>query len=135
MERTMEIPHQGWSDYFASLSRRALNHPIRVEVESGELGAQELVRALPLVEIEVETKGSEMGDIELTLGSERQDFMHRIAAPAQVYLKIDEDGNLECLSIEDHHGERTLLFFEGDIGVPAWPHSSGQEAEPPAQGL
>ncbi|ATB41774.1 hypothetical protein CYFUS_007244 [Cystobacter fuscus] len=134
MERTTEIPPQGWFNYFAGLSRRALSHPVRVEVESVQMGAQELVRALPLLGIDVEPRGSELGSIEFTLGDEHQDFLHRIARPVQVYLKIDDNGDLDCLAIEDRSGTRTLLFFEkGD--VPAWAHPSIQEAEPPAPGL
>jgi hypothetical protein len=99
-----------------------------------EVGAQELVHALPLLGIDVEPRGSGLGDIELTLGDERQDFLHRISRPVQVYLKIDEHGDLDCLAIEDRSGARTLVFFVGG-GVPAWAHPSIQEAEPPALGL
>ncbi len=134
MERTTEIPPQGWLNYFAGLSRRALSHPVRVEVESMQMGAQELVHALPLLGIDVEPRGSELGAIEITLGDEDQDFLHRIARPVQVYLKIDDNGDLDCLCIEDRSGTRTLLFFENG-GVSAWAHPSIQEAEPPALGL
>jgi len=134
-QRTTEIPPQGWLNYFEGLSKRALSHFIRVEVENQEMGAQELVRELPLLGIEVESKGSDLGNIEITLGNERQEFTHRIADPVRVYLKINEDGDLDCLAIEDRSGSKTLLFFEGGLGVPAWARPEGQEPEPPSMGM
>lgn len=73
MKRTMELPRQGWSLYFEGLSRRALNQPLRIQVEDRELGDQALSQAQPLVEIELETKGSEMGAIEYHRGRRAAD--------------------------------------------------------------
>jgi uncharacterized protein DUF5335 len=118
MGRTIEIPRETWAVYFDNLNKRALREPVRIEVENRDIGDQELTRRLPLVEIDLETKGSEAGDIEVTVGDERREFMHHIDNAVRVYLKVDDDGNIDCLAIEDQDNGKTLLFFEGS-GVPA----------------
>lgn len=118
MGRTIEIPRQTWAVYFDNLNERALSTPIRLEVENRDIGDQEMTRRLPLVGIDLETKGSEAGDIEVTVGNERQEFMHHIDNPTRVYLKVDDDGNIDCMEIEDQDNGKTLVFFEGS-GVPA----------------
>lgn len=119
MGRTIEIPRETWAVYFDNLNQRALSTPIRIEVENRDIGDQELTRRLPLVGIELETKGSEQGDIEVTVGSEGQELMHPIDNPVRVYLQVDDGGNIACLEIEDQDNGKTLIFFEGS-GVPAW---------------
>ena len=132
MERTMEIPRQGWFVYFQDLGKRALNHPVRVEVDDLDVGDQALARAPPLLGIELEKKGSGRGDIELLLGDERQEFLHRIEEAEHVYIMMNEGGDLECLSIQDRAGGKTLVFFEGEVGVSAWERTeSGQADEAP----
>ncbi|WNG55184.1 hypothetical protein F0U59_10640 [Archangium gephyra] len=118
MGRTIEIPRETWAVYFDNLSKRALNEPVRIEVENRDIGDQEMTRKLPLVGIDLETKGSEAGAIEVSVGDERRELMHRIDNAVRVYLKIDDDGNIDCLAIEDQDDGKTLLFFEGS-GVPA----------------
>ena len=118
MGRTIEIPRETWAVYFDNLSKRALNEPVRIEVENRDIGDQEMTRKLPLVGIDLDTKGSEAGAIEVSVGDERRELMHRIDNAVRVYLKIDDDGNIDCLEIEDQDDGKTLLFFEGS-GVPA----------------
>ncbi|OJT20632.1 hypothetical protein BO221_32135 [Archangium sp. Cb G35] len=118
MGRTIEIPRETWAVYFDNLSKRALNEPVRIEVENRDIGDQEMTRKLPLVGIDLETKGSEAGAIEVSVGDERRELMHRIDNAVRVYLKIDDDGNIDCMEIEDQDDGKTLLFFEGS-GVPA----------------
>ncbi|HYO51417.1 DUF5335 family protein [Archangium sp.] len=118
MGRTIEIPRQTWTVYFDGLNKRALGQPIRIEVENRDIGDQEMVRRLPLLGFDLETKGSEAGDMEVTVGDERQEFMHHIDDPTRVYLLVDDEGNIDCIEIEDQDDGKTLIFFEGS-GVPA----------------
>lgn len=118
MGRTIEIPRETWAVYFDNLSKRALSAPIRLEVENRDIGDQEMTRRLPLVGLDLEMKGSEAGDIEVTVGDERRELMHHIDNPVRVYLKVDDDGNIDCMEIEDQDDGKTLIFFEGS-GVPA----------------
>jgi hypothetical protein len=133
MGRTIEIPRETWAVYFDNLNKRALNEPVRIQVENRDIGDQELTRRLPLVGIDLETKGSEAGDIEVTVGDERRELLHHIDNAVRVYLKVDDDGNIDCLEIEDGDNGKTLLFFVGS-GVPAHVQqgSRGSEASAPS---
>ena len=134
MGRTIEIPRQSWGVYFDSLNKRALSTPIRIEVENRDIGDQEMTRKLPLVGIDLETKGSEAGDLEVTVGNERQEFMHHIDVPTRVYVKSDDEGNIDCIEIEDRDNGKTLIFFEGATGVPVEFMEGTRGFEEPAAG-
>jgi len=127
MAYTVEIPRRSWFAYFEYLSERASNHPLRLEVEDGHGGSWRMARALPLVGIDAETQ--EMGTLEVTVGSLRRESTHRIEDPVHVHLVMDDAGNLECIRIEDRHGARSLLFFEGEEPVPAWFHADSPGAQ------
>jgi hypothetical protein len=133
MGRTIEIPRQHWVVYFDSLSKRAVGRPIRIEVENRDLGDQELTRSLPLVGIDLEVKGSEAGDLEVTVGETGRELMHHIDGPRRVYLKVEDSGNIDCLAIQDAENGMTLLFFEGG-GVPAEFEQGSLGFEQPAPG-
>jgi len=131
MGRTIEIPKQQWHVYLDNLNKRALGQPIRVEVENREIGDQVMTRQLPLVGIDLDMKGSEAGSIEVTVGDERQELSHVIEDPMRVYLKVNDDGNIDCMEIEDQDNGKTLIFFEGS-GVPVQfqPDTLGAAVEP-----
>lgn len=131
MARTIEIPREGWAGYLERLSRRGQTHPIRIEVQNRDIGDQEMVRKLPLVGIELETKGSDQGEIEVTVGDSRGQFTHNIDEPARMHLKVDDAGNMECLEIEDQGGGKTLVFFERHPGLPAGQELGGYEEHAP----
>lgn len=135
MGRTIEIPRQDWFPYFESLNKRALGQPVHVEVENREIGDQELSRTLPLVGIELEKKGSEAGDIEVTVEDEQHDeLMHHVDNPTRVWLLVDDNGNIDSMDIEDQDGGKTLIYFEGKRRVPAQFQQGAQGIEQPASG-
>jgi hypothetical protein len=119
MARTIEIPRENWAVYFERLGRQAQAYPVRLEVENEDIGDQEMARRLPLVGIALETKGSEVGDLEVTVGDADQNFMHHIDDPRRVYLKVEDSGNIDCIEIEDGANGKTLIFFERHPGLPA----------------
>jgi hypothetical protein len=135
MAYTVEIPKREWFSYFELLSERAQSHPVRMEVESSQLGEQPIGERLPLIGIDVETKGPGSGSIEITVGTLRQEFMHHIAEPANIFLMMDDDGNIRCICIDADEDGKTLLFFEGEERVPAWFHSEAAHAEEHMSGL
>ncbi|ATB31266.1 DUF5335 family protein [Melittangium boletus] len=135
MAYTVEIPKQEWFSYFELLSERAVSHPVRISVEASELGDQILNRRLPLMGIDVETKGPSSGSIEVTLGDMHQEFMHHVDAPTQVFLMMDDSGNIDCICMMSDDESKTLLFFEGEEKVQAWYHSEQAKAEEHMSGL
>lgn len=121
MAQTPDIPilKEKWPDFLQMLASELLDHPIRVEVENGELGDQEMGDLLPMRDLEFEKKGSERGNIELTVGSERGDLRHRIEHPSRIYVRLNGAGEVECIAIEGQGGDKTLIYFEHLPALPA----------------
>lgn len=120
MERTREIPRAQWHPYLDRLSRAAVDHPIRIEVENRDIGDQELGTFLPLNGIEVDPKGSEAGDIEISVQSEPKGMLsHYIDAPQRLYIEETEAGELLCMEVEERAGGKTLIYFQRPIALPA----------------
>lgn len=118
MANTIEIPRENWAVCFERLGRQAQTYPVRIEVENQDIGDQEMARRLPLVGIDLETKGSEVGDIEVTVGDADQNFMHHIDGPTRVYLMVNDSGNIDCIEIEDGAEGKTIIFFDKQPGLP-----------------
>ncbi len=135
MANTIEIPRESWAVYFERLGKQAQAYPVRLEVENRDIGDQEMARKLPLVGIDLERKGSQVGDIEVTVGDAGENFMHHIEEPARVYLKVDDAGNIDCVEIEDAADGKTFIFFERYPGLPATTLSESRVGhEEPAPG-
>lgn len=112
MHHTREIPRERWADYLLLLSTVERDQQVRIQAEGPELGDQPVAWNLPLVEIFVEEKGSEEGAIEVTVGHPGEEFTHRIARPVHVWAEESDNGELECLDIEDEDHVKTLIYFE-----------------------
>jgi hypothetical protein len=109
---TREIPKPNWGHYLQALGNHKAYQPVRVQVESEDLGAQPLADGLPLVGISIEAKGSHKDAIELTLGSPGEgDFTHMIDEPSHLWVEEDEGGEVQAIDIEGPGRVKTLIFF------------------------
>jgi hypothetical protein len=110
-----EIPRGQWTAFFDSFSLQHEGWIVRVEVQHGA-DSQLLVRALPLVGIAVDLKGSETGSLLITLGKTPEDhWRHRIVAPARIRLKETQAGAVEGVEIAATGGETTLVQFRAAV--------------------
>ncbi|MBF5043126.1 hypothetical protein FGE12_12075 [Aggregicoccus sp. 17bor-14] len=121
MQRTREIPREGWAAYLAGLSRHEHGHRVRIELESEGLGAQHFAEQMPLRDIRWEARGSEAGAICVQVGRDDEELTHWIGAPTRVYAEESDDGELGCLDIEAEPQGKTLIFFEPAEAEP-WMH-------------
>lgn len=109
-----EIPRGQWTAFFESFSLQHEGWIVRVETHGAD--SQLLVRALPLVGIAVDLKGSEAGSLLITLGKTPEDhWRHRIVAPARVRLKETQAGAVEAVEIASTGGETTLVQFRSAV--------------------
>lgn len=107
-----EIPREEWASYLAGISRKGATQWVRVESIDAETGDQPLADRLPLVDISLETKGSDSGAVQIIVGREGEEVTHRILEPDHLYAELDgETKALECLEIGEKGG-KTLVFFE-----------------------
>lgn len=112
MHHTREIPRDGWFDYLSRVASSEREHLVRIEAAGAEMGDQPVAERLPLVDIELEKKGSDSGVIEVTVGRPGDEITHRILAPDHIYADEGENGELECIDIEDRDHVKTLIYFE-----------------------
>jgi hypothetical protein len=107
-----EIPRGQWTAFFNSFS---LQHRPR-RGAAWRADSQLLVRALPLLGIAVDLKGSEAGSFLITLGKTSEGhWRHRIVAPARVRLKETQAGAVEAVEIASTGGETTLVQFHSAV--------------------
>lgn len=124
---TQEIPREQWASYLAGIIQRIRHQRVRVEsitLESLSLetGDQEIARSLPLVEISLEGKGSDMGAVQIIAGHGDDEITHRVLEPERISAELDADsGALECLEIAERGSGKLLVFFEQalDVGAPS----------------
>jgi hypothetical protein len=107
-----QIPREEWASYLSGISRKDATQWVRVESIDAETGDQPLADRLPLVDISLETKGSDAGAVQIIVGRENERITHRILEPDHLYAELDsQTGELECLEIGERGG-KTLIFFE-----------------------
>jgi hypothetical protein len=117
MHHTREIPREGWFEYLSRVARSEREHLVRIEATGSELGDQPLAGRLPLMDIALDSKGSDQGAIEVTVGRAGDEITHRIMKPDHIYADEGENGELECLDIEDLDHVKTLIYFEPETGA------------------
>lgn len=103
-----EIPREGWAEYLSGLSAREHAHVVRIALAGRKLGEQVVVGDAPLRGIAVSDQGDVHGLIEIRLGG---GVTHWIPEPTHMYALEDENGDVECLDIEDRARVKTLIFF------------------------
>ncbi|GMU05118.1 DUF5335 family protein [Corallococcus caeni] len=107
-----EIPREQWASYLAGITKKDATQWVRVESIDAESGDQPLADRLPLVDITLETKGSDSGAVQIIVGREDGRITHRILEPDLLIAEVDsQSGALECLEIGERGG-KTLIFFE-----------------------
>ena len=119
MMTTREIPPERWARYFEQVAEHERDHPVRIEVIGESLGAQAFEEHAPLLDIELEEKGSEKGAIELSVGGPNGRLGHRIEKPEHVYVEVNAAGEVELLDIEDREQVKTLVTFEHPMVLEA----------------
>ena len=123
---SIEVPKQNWASFLQALNRIVQDRPVRLEVINRELGDQEMVEKLPLIGIDFETKGTERGDLLVTVMSDDGPLTHRIEKPTQFFIAHDEAGELlQTLAVLDASGGKTIIYFED---LPALPEQTGADA-------
>src|SRR5262245_40126869 len=131
MSTTRELCRESWRWSLELISQLTLGQAVRIEISDPEMGDQELARGVPLAAIELDTKGSERGDIEIAIDISLREkkgglFLHHVDKPTHVFLEENDAGEIECMEIEDANGGKLLLYFTEPFPLPP------EGAQPPA---
>ena len=112
MIRTIEIPQERWQSFLNMLNKLANGRPIRLEVAQRELGDQEMGSVLPLLGVDLETKGSERGRIVIGVDSLRGELTHLVDKPTRIAVGVNEGNEPQWLAIDENGEGTTIIHFE-----------------------
>ncbi len=100
---TRVIPVEQWLSTLNDLSVLKRRAPVRVELESDELGRKTIAERAPLLGMAPEMKGSAACAVAIEVGEQRVDrsdrLTHEVICTRQLVLEEDEAGNPTCLDI------------------------------------
>ena len=109
-DETKQIPRarwEAWCDTFSSGNRGRM---LRLEIVGGEVGAEAVAAATPLVAIDYDPAGQ--GDeMIVSYGEEADPSRHVIAAPVALWQGQDENGAVFGLEIDNAGGQKTIVTF------------------------
>lgn len=118
-----QIERDRWKDYLTEFGRSNELRPARLEILSDEFGANEKAQHLPLIGISYEEKGSDAGDVLITLGGANAEdgrhVTHTIRAATAVAARDGDDGRADALEIIGADGEKAILAFEQPLQIEA----------------
>src|SRR6266567_7433586 len=116
------IERNQWKTFLDEFSKRNQLRPSRIEV-IGEIGDQEEEKYLPFIGVNLETKGSAAGSVEIILGGETagepRQLNHLIEHVERIAPLLGTTTIEEGLGIEDKEGNKTLLHFEMLPEIPS----------------
>ena len=121
MTRIIEVPNDRWTSFVETISRLANGRGVRLEVASRELGDQDMAELQPLIGIDFETKGSERGELVVSVGSDRGELTHVVAKPTRIAVGINDVSEPQWVAIDDADGGTTIVHFERIPALPEEP--------------
>ena len=138
MPGTVEIPREGWNQFFTRFSEDHETQFVAIEVFGGEIGAQVEGRSLLLAGISPAESGHE--SLALTFDSvDGEHLTHMVTKPTHVWVQRGPGNTDEALEIESADGTKTLVRFppyepgsqSDDLkGAERFPRKGDEENEP-----
>ncbi len=109
---TQGLPREEWGAFFDDLSRQYEQGMVSVDVSGDGLSEQPILQSLPLLGIQVNTKGSDAGSITIIAGEGIDTAIsHTIAAPTAIYVARDADGSIAAVQIDAPEPAQTRIHF------------------------
>lgn len=114
---TQQIPQTEWVEYFEGFSAHNQTRCVTLDVQDIEAGPQRVVDHLPLLAIEPDTKNDVLPSIVIVAGDssggQPEAFRHEVMKPTTVWIKQDDQGEVEAMDIEGEDGKVILQFCAG----------------------
>ena len=113
---TQELAHEEWEEFFEDLSREFEEGLVDVTVRTNTLSDAPVITGLPLLGIQLNTKGSEAGSITIIAGQSEDDAdSHTVFAVTQVHVMRTGDGDIEAIQIDAPDPAQTTVRFLSSI--------------------
>ncbi len=109
---TQQLPKSEWGPFLDELSRQLESGLVSVDVSGDGLSNAPVITELPLLGIQLNTKGSDSGSITVIAGADEDAAIsHTIPAPTQIHVAREADGTIAAIQIDAPDPAQTQVHF------------------------
>lgn len=109
---TQQLPQAEWGIFLDELSRQFEQGQVSVTVSGRDMSDAPVITNLPLLGIQLNTKGSDAGSITVIAGQgEDTSISHTIPGPTQISVARDADGTVAAIQIDAPDPAQTQVHF------------------------
>ena len=113
---TQQLPEAEWGEFLDEMSRQFESGLVSVTVSGNGLSHSPVITELPLLGIQLDTKGSDAGSITVIAGQSADDAIsHTTPAPTQIQVARDADGAVAAIQIDAPEPAQTQVHFLSSI--------------------
>ncbi len=113
---TQQLPQEQWGGFLDELSRQFEQGLVSVTVSGNGMSDSPVIPELPLLGIQMNTKGSDAGSITVIAGQSADDTIsHTIPAPTQIQVARDAGGTVAAIQIDAPDPAQTQVHFLSSI--------------------
>ena len=110
------MPSEEWEEFFEDLSRDFEEGLVDVTVRTDGLTDAPIISGLPLLGIQLNTKGGDAGSITIIAGQGEDDAVsHTVPGVTQVHVLRTGDGDIEAVQIDAPDPAQTIVQFLSSI--------------------
>jgi hypothetical protein len=114
MQKTVEIPRERWSTFFARFNHEHEMQMVGVEVFGGDIGAQVEGRSLLLGGIS--SNDDRIGSLVMMFDAlDGEHVTHMVNKPTHVWVQHGTDDTEEALEVEAADGTKTLVRLRPEL--------------------
>ena len=109
---TRGLPREEWGMFFEDLSREFEEGLVDVTIRSINQSDAAVITGLPLLGIQLNTKGSDAGSITVIAGQDEDTAIsHTVPAPTHVNIARTPDGAVDTVQIDAPDPPQTRIRF------------------------
>lgn len=109
---TQQLPQAEWGQFFDDLSRQFEQGKVSVDVSGDGMSNAPVITELPLLGIQLNTKGSDSGSITVMAGADPDTAIsHTIPSPTQIHVAREADGTIAAVQIDAPDPAQTQIHF------------------------
>ncbi len=107
---TQTLPREEWGAFFDDVSRQFVQGQVSVTVSGNGMSDSPVISGLPLLGIQLNTKGSDAGTITVIAArDEDASISHTIEAPTQIHVSRTPGGAVDTVQIDASDPAQTRI--------------------------
>ena len=109
---TQQLPQAEWGPFLDELSRQFESGIVSVDVSGNGMSHAPVITGLPLLGIQLNTKGSDAGSITVIAGADEDTAIsHTVSGPTQIQVARDAGGAVAAIQIDAPEPAQTQVHF------------------------